>query len=329
MKKPDIPEIEQARLNTLRSLNILDTQPEERFDRLTRLAKRMFDVPIALVSLVDESRQWFKSSQGLNASETSRDISFCGHTILDDDVFCISNALEDERFADNPLVLDDPGIRFYAGCPISAPNGHKLGTLCIIDQKPRIFNKDDAVILAELTAMLEQEIAAIQLATMDELTNISNRRGFEMLAGQTLSLISRQKAPASLILLDLDKFKVINDTFGHAEGDRALKIFADILKETFRESDILARIGGDEFAIFLPNTTKLLAEEIIERLSQTLRKYNLEMIPEYDIEFSYGIASHDLEKHNTISDLLAEADTLMYIFKKGDNSINSKASIQF
>jgi len=321
MKKPDIPKNEQVRLNTLRSLNILDTQPEERFDRLTRMAKRMFDVPIALVSFVDESRQWFKSSQGLNASETPRDISFCGHTILDNDIFCIPNALEDERFADNPLVINDPGIRFYAGCPISAPNGQKLGTLCIIDQEPRIFHKEDVLILAELTAMVEQEIVAVQLATMDELTDISNRRGFEMLAGQTLRLITRQKAAASLVLLDLDKFKFINDTFGHAEGDRALKIFADKLKETCRDSDIFARIGGDEFALFLPNTTKLLTEKIIKRLAQALKKYNLEMIPEYDIEFSYGIASHDLEKLNTISDLLAEADTLMYIFKKGEKRI--------
>ena len=105
MKKRDIPQDEQTRIETLRSLNVLDTLPEERFDRLTRMAKRMFGVPIALVSLVDENRQWFKSCIGLGTSETSRDISFCGHAILGDGVFIIPNTLEDQRFADNP-----PGI---------------------------------------------------------------------------------------------------------------------------------------------------------------------------------------------------------------------------
>ncbi len=118
MKAPDIPQDEQARIKALRSLNVLDTPSEERFDRLTRLAKRMFDVPIALVSLVDENRQWFKSCIGLDVSETPRDISFCGHAILGSEVFIIPDTKKDERFTDNPLVLNDPHIRFYAGCPL-------------------------------------------------------------------------------------------------------------------------------------------------------------------------------------------------------------------
>lgn len=111
MQKPPKPENEEARLAALRSLNILDSSPEERFDRLTRIAKRLFNVPIALVSLVDEGRQWFKSSQGLSASETSREISFCGHTILGDGVFLIPDATQDERFHDNPLVIGEPNVR--------------------------------------------------------------------------------------------------------------------------------------------------------------------------------------------------------------------------
>ena len=118
-------------------MNVLDTSPEERFDRLTRVAKRMFDVPIALVSLVDADRQWFKSCVGLSAAETSRDISFCGHAILGEDTFVISDARADERFADNPLVVGEPKIQFYAGCPLRALDGWKLGTLCIIDRTPR------------------------------------------------------------------------------------------------------------------------------------------------------------------------------------------------
>nr|MDA3786514.1 GAF domain-containing protein [Deltaproteobacteria bacterium] len=143
MQKPPLSPDESARLETLQSLKILDTAPDERFDRLTRIAKRLFRVPIALVSLVDENRQWFKSVIGLSVSETSRDISFCGHAILGDEIFIIPNTTKDERFADNPLVLDDPHIRFYAGYPLKAPNGRKLGTLCILDQQPRDFTWED------------------------------------------------------------------------------------------------------------------------------------------------------------------------------------------
>src|ERR1700752_1549332 len=116
MLTPALPADENTRLDTLRALNILDTSPEERFDRLTRLAKRLFGVPIALVNLVDADRQWFKSCVGLSATETPRDISFCGHAILGDDILLVPDAGVDERFHDNPLVTGDPNIRFYAGC---------------------------------------------------------------------------------------------------------------------------------------------------------------------------------------------------------------------
>lgn len=126
MEAPKFPADESARIETLRALRILDTAPEERFDRITRMAKRMFGVPISLVSLVDSERQWFKSAEGLDAKETPREISFCGHAILGDDVFIVPNALVDSRFSDNPLVVDAPEIRFYAGSPIKAANGHKV-----------------------------------------------------------------------------------------------------------------------------------------------------------------------------------------------------------
>ena len=320
MKKPDIPQDEQTRLKTLRSLDILDTLPEDRFDRLTRIAKRMFGVPVALVSLVDENRQWFKSCIGLDVSETSRDISFCGHAILGDGVFVIPNTIEDQRFADNPLVLGDPNIRFYAGCPLVL-NGHKLGTLCIIDQQPRSFDKEDIEVLKDLASMVERELAAVQLATLDELTNISNRRGFMVLAQHSMNLCARQKIPASLVFLDLDKFKPINDKFGHAEGDRALINFASQMKSHVRDSDVLARLGGDEFALFLINTSEQQAKKIIVNLNRTLKKYNQEANRGYDIAFSYGVVEFNSEQHSAIEELLVNGDSLMYEVKKEKNNL--------
>ncbi|MGB5606910.1 MAG: sensor domain-containing diguanylate cyclase [Gammaproteobacteria bacterium] len=316
MQTPEKPADEVTRIDTLRALNILDTSPEERFDRLTRLAKRLFGVPIALVSLVDEDRQWFKSCQGLSASETPRDISFCGHAILGDDIFLVSNAAQDERFHDNPLVTNEPHIRFYAGCPLTVPNGSKLGTLCIIDREPREFSEDDMELLRDLTRMAEQELAAVQLATMDELTMLSNRRGFEALALYVLGLCRRLEKPASLLFFDLDLFKQINDSFGHAEGDRALTKFAQLLKETFRETDVFGRLGGDEFAVLLSNTGKEELNNTLHRLQETVDRYNREAMRGYDIAYSVGSVQFDAARHHDVAALMAEADTLMYEQKR-------------
>ena len=158
MQTPAIPPDEQQRLHALHTLNLLDTPAEERFDRLTRLAKAFFGVQIALVSLVDEHRQWFKSQQGVDVCETGRDISFCGHAILGNDIFEISDASEDPRFADNPLVTDAPHIRFYAGAPLRSVEGYRLGTLCLIDSQPRTLSERELGMLRDLADCVGNEI---------------------------------------------------------------------------------------------------------------------------------------------------------------------------
>lgn len=316
MKTPATPDDEFTRLRTLRALRVLDSEPEERFDRLTRLAKRMFGVPIALVSLVDENRQWFKSCLGLPVRQTPRDISFCGHAILGDEIFVIENALEDERFADNPLVTGEPHIRFYAGCPLAAPNGTKLGTLCIIDREPRTLDADDLATFKDLARMAEDELAAISLATMDELTCLSNRRGFEVLAKHTLDLCRRMQRSASLLFFDLDRFKQINDRFGHAEGDRALQAFADVLKRVCRESDLIARISGDEFAVLATASSPVEIERMLRRFQAAVDDFNAQNRLEYRLGFSAGSVDYDPERHASIGDILNEADTLMYAQKR-------------
>ncbi|MDH3219006.1 MAG: sensor domain-containing diguanylate cyclase [Gammaproteobacteria bacterium] len=312
MKTPDNPANEKERLKELRSLDILDTSPEERFDRLTRMAKRVFGVDIALVSLVDENRQWFKSRAGLDACETGRDISFCGHAILGSEIFIIEDALQDERFHDNPLVTGPPNIRFYAGAPLRYMNGNKLGTLCIVDSKPRTLDVADLEMLRDLAEMAESELNAVQLATIDDLTKISNRRGFVALAQNSISLCARQGVPVSLVFLDLDKFKPINDNYGHAEGDHALVTFASLMRQTFRESDVFARIGGDEFVVLLTNTTEKYANEIVARFRGLVEIYNAEANRGYDIAFSDGIVCMQPGAESTIDELLDEADVLMY-----------------
>jgi two-component system, cell cycle sensor histidine kinase and response regulator CckA len=132
-----VPTKEAKRLKVLWQYDILDTVPEEVFDDLTELAARICEAPIALISLVDEDRQWFKSKVGVTLTETSRDISFCAHAVKQQDLFIIPDASKDPRFAGNPLVISEPKIRFYAGAPLITPDGYALGTLCVIDKVPR------------------------------------------------------------------------------------------------------------------------------------------------------------------------------------------------
>ncbi|HKA61873.1 MAG TPA: GAF domain-containing protein [Methylomirabilota bacterium] len=152
-----VPADEEARLRALHDAGILDSPAEERFDRITRLARRVFDVPIALVSLVDAERQWFKSRQGIDVAETPREISFCAHAIHDDRVFLVPDTLTDPRFADNPAVTGDPRVRFYAGRPVHV-DGRRVGTLCLVDRRPRELRDDDVRALDDLAILVEKEL---------------------------------------------------------------------------------------------------------------------------------------------------------------------------
>ena len=312
MLVPGKPENEAARVQALQGLNLLDSAPEERFDRLTRLAKRLFNVPIALVTLVDKDRQWFKSCVGLDATETPRDVSFCGHAILQNELLLVPDAREDLRFHDNPLVTGAPNIRFYAGYPLTVPHGNKMGTLCLIDTKPRELDDEERALLRDLAEMAEQELTAVQMASMDELTLLSNRRGFKQLAQHALDACSRLSRPATLLFFDLNDFKQINDLYGHAEGDGALKTFADVLRIAFRESDVIGRLGGDEFVALLTGSSHVETTAIMARLGEILDERNATLKRGYDIGFSVGQIEYDPERHASIDSLLAEADAAMY-----------------
>jgi phosphoribosyl 1,2-cyclic phosphodiesterase len=157
--RPALPDNEAERLAALARLNLLDSAPEERFDRFTRIAAALFGVPIALVSLIDAERQWFKSCLGYEAGQSSREVSFCAHALHRREVMVVPDALEDHRFADNPLVAGSPRMRFYAGVPLFVERNLCMGTLCLIDLKPRSFPEEKVRLLADLGALVERELA--------------------------------------------------------------------------------------------------------------------------------------------------------------------------
>ncbi len=179
MHTPKLPKNEIERLIALKQYQILDTVAEQSFDDITKLASLVCGTPIALITLLDENRQWFKSAIGLDATETPRNVSFCGHAILGDDIFEINNALDDARFFDNPLVIGRPDIRFYAGVPLISEHGYALGTLCVIDQIARELNADqrDSLKLLgrQVVAQIEHRMTILKIEEMTELLENTGR----------------------------------------------------------------------------------------------------------------------------------------------------------
>jgi diguanylate cyclase (GGDEF)-like protein len=256
------------------------------------------------------------SCAGQASGPVPRELSFCSHAIVNDGVLLVPETRSDPRFHDNPYVTQAPFIRFYAGCPLSVPGGARLGSLCLIDFEPRQFSAEDVSLLRDLAAMVEQELAAVQMATIDDMTTLLNRRGFEAAAPQALQLCARMDKPASLLFFDLNHFKQINDNFGHAEGDRALKVFAQTLRKVLRSSDLPGRLGGDEFVALLINSSRDETALVTARLRTAINERNEADRRGYDIRFSVGHTDFDPARHASIADLLASSDSRMYAHKQ-------------
>lgn len=315
LSKPPVPSEETIRLQAQHAIKVLDSEPDERFDRYTRLACKIFNVPTALVSLIDRERLWFKSRYGIDAA-TPRESSFCGHVMNDEDVLVVPDVRDDKRFCNNPLVLATPSIRFYAGCPLHSINREQIGTFCLIDSEPREFSFKDVDTLRELARMVEAELHSATLATTDDLTRISNRRGFNAVAGQALTQCRDTGSPATLVMFDLDGFKRINDDLGHEAGDQALSDFAHALLKTFRDSDVIARLGGDEFAVLATGVSGDDMQGALERLNQKIAKRNQGYREKYALRYSVGAVTYDSMQHRDLDALLSAADDCMYKHKR-------------
>ncbi len=435
-----IPENEAARLESLRGYGILDTPPEPGFDRLAGLAARIFDAPIAMVSLVDEGRQWFKSCVGLEIRETERAVAFCAHAILSSETLVVEDALEDARFAANPLVLGIPHVRFYAGAPLRTADGFHLGTLCVVDRRPRAMGREKVAILEDLaclvvgqlelrrayrsrllfekvadaspdvifvfdllerratysnremaailgfeasgagldtifahlhpddrprvmahrkeilrladgekseivyrvmradggcrwfrsretvftrdpdggvremlaiatdiTGLKEAEERASELAVTDELTGLPNRRGFRERLSLLLAEAGRGRRFA-LVVADVDRFKAVNDAYGHSTGDRVLVALARTLKSQVRRTDLVARYGGEEFAILLTDVDEDRAAGLVEKVRAAVANLN-DPLP---ITCSFGVSGSASGRQQDGDALIAAADAALY-----------------
>lgn len=314
MKFPGIPENEEARLRSLYAIDLLDTRDDERFERLTRISQKLFQVPIAVINLIDRERQWTLACQGLSGREMKRDISFCAHAILHEEPLIINDARQDERFHDNPLVTGSPFIRFYAGYPVRLPDGAVAGTLCLVNSEPRNFTEDDIASMKDIASIVEDEFQVINLAMIDSLTGIPNRRGFYLSGEKRFRELQQSHTAFAILYFDLDKFKPINDMWGHAEGDEVLKIFASVLRQLLGPKDIAGRLGGDEFAVLLACESE--AQTYLNNLSDSLNACNQRSGKPYNINYSFGIIKSHSGSYGSLAEMIKESDSVMYSEKR-------------
>jgi len=448
MQSPDVPSNEAARIHELHSYQVLDTAADATLDAITTLLAQVLDVPIALISLVDSDRQWFKSHFGLGVTETPREVSFCGHVVAESKALVVPDAFKDARFADNPLVTGEPHVRFYAGVPLRTPAGFDLGTLCAIDHVTREFsqkqlghlrtfatlvmahldakrrvaitrrvvdgvpsmlaywdrnqrchfanaaynawfgvNPDEllgrsmqdllgpiyqrnlphiegalrgeaqtfereipdpkggaarqslahylphvsagevhgfTVLVSDVSAQkkLEAELRAAQaqaqaLATHDFLTGLPNRLLVEERLERAVEQSKRHRRSTAVLFLDLDGFKNINDSLGHAAGDEVLKEVAKRLRTSTRISDTVARLGGDEFLVLLPEFESgdgpaIVARKLLDAMSSTGFDVAGQKL---QVGVSIGVASFPDDASN-VPELLARADAALYAAKE-------------
>lgn len=334
---------EEERLRALQQLVVLDTPAEERFDRIARLACRALATPVALISFIDSSRQWYKAAHGLDAIENGRDISICGHAVMRDAPLVVCDARADERFADNPFVVGPPGVRLYAGQSIAVSGGHRVGTICVIDTVPRNFSPEDCEVLTDLGALVERELlvdslSAAERALRRELSEVERRAAMDSLTrvwtrDSILRVISLAVADArhvddglAVAMVDIDNFKYVNDTHGHPVGDEVIRAVASRLRSAMRAQDSIGRYGGEEFLAVLERVDQAKAVAVCDRMR---RKVAEAPIPTaagpIQITVSVGVHACGGRGPFDMRSLVAAADDSLYVAKRaGRNRVISQ-----
>ncbi len=311
----DDRQVETGRLASLYRLDLLDEAHDERFERISRIASRALAAPFALVTLLDADDQRFCASFGFDIDTTPRADSFCNYAIIaPDDVLVVPDAHLDPKFAGVPFVTGTPYIRFYAGVAVKSPGGQPIGTVCVLDTQPRTFGPDDEALLGDLGALVERELLHTSVSLSESLTGLANRRAFMAAVDRFLPLGARRSEPVSVIFADVNDLKLVNDMLGHAEGDALLQRTAVALATSTRSSDVVARIGGDEFAVVLYDTDAEAVAAVIDKIRERVHADNEGVRSGRALSVAFGAAT--AQPDDTAGELVARADAAMVADKR-------------
>ncbi|MFK7794778.1 MAG: diguanylate cyclase [Gammaproteobacteria bacterium] len=257
---------------------------------------------MVLISLVDKKRQWFKSKQGLDVNETCRKSSFCGHAISlpatlnpINRIMQVSDTLLDQRFHDNPLVVGDPYIRFYAGFVLQSHDDHNLGTLCLIDTKPKVLTDDDLAALLDIGMVTQDALQSLRYEDKDIHTSLYNRREFLSVADYVLQGAAKQELHCTLVYIKKLNFSQLVEKFGSLIEREMLINFIDTLKSIFRSSDVIARIGEDEFLILTSHNQSFEIERVLIQLKEKMQLVNKKRQDNFHAQYQIGSVSFSPE----------------------------------
>ncbi len=321
MLRPPPHPAENSRLDTIHELGLQDPWEEACFERVVRLVKRHFDTPMCGFTVVDTARTLFKARQGVVLPEMPREVSFCAHTILGEDILEITDALRDPRFSGNPFVETPQGMRYYAGAPVRAPNGLPVGALCLIDGEPQRLSSEQRHALRDFADILQDELIMRNDSVRDHLTRLYNRRFADEFIEREVRRAYRGRLPLALMLIDVDFFKSYNDHFGHLSGDEVLRRVAREIDQTCRRpGDLVARFGGEEFVAVFPATDFHGAQTLAENLRHDVAALELPHPHGLNGRVTIsvgGVVANDLRHLGCNGDsLLRGADELLYQAKQ-------------
>ncbi|MGY3453879.1 sensor domain-containing diguanylate cyclase [Bradyrhizobium sp. USDA 4353] len=301
------------RLETLAELDILDTPREDAFDRLTGLCRKIFDVPMSTLTFIDGHRQWFKAAEGMTAREGERRPALCNYAIQQSEPLVVPDTHQDPRFADGAQVVGHPSIRFYAGVQLRF-GGVNVGTLCAMDTRPRQFNAHELDMLRDLAAIAVDELMLRNLSLRDSLTGALSRRAFRNEGERLRALAERHRHALTCALLDIDHFKAVNVTYGHAVGDLVLTRVVETCRAMLRASDVIGRLGGEEFGIVLPHTSLADGLAVLNKMRAAIAALSIET-PAGPIRVTASFGAVDVSPGLRFDSMLERADQAMYAAK--------------
>lgn len=287
---------------TIQSSGLLDAEAKEYFDLITRLAKQLFQVPIAMVAIADTNKIWLKSNTGMPYREIDHESTLGNHLLSSDDIFIIEDTHQNTFFSGTSIVIGEPYARFYASYPVKSQTGTTIGSLCIIDTKPREFNSDNEQSLIDFGRLLERRFTEIEKKIFDPLTYLLNEKGFYEFSNNNLALSYRGNFESTFVCFCLDIYKSKNTKF----KDKILVDFSGLLSETLRSSDLIARLEDNIFVALLNNANMGEAEEAISQLNYLVTAYNVNKGEKEQIQYRYSLFCKKINRQTSIEQLMSE-----------------------